>query len=353
MVENSNPLSHSSEQNAVRLAFKITSFGVAFTFFVVLVGVFTRLMDAGLGCPDWPGCYGAIVVPSSDHAMLFDPNSPLEPLKAWIEMKHRYIASALGLVALFLAGFAIKHRRIALYPVKTSCLLLAVICLQGAFGAWTVTLNLWPQVVTLHLLGGFSVLALFFILRFQLKACLQGKAFSLKPPPLWWAVMLMLVLQVALGGWTSSNYAGIACTGFPTCNGEWWPDYIDFTEGFHITQEVGPNYLYGQLHAGGRAAIHYTHRMGALVLGILLFVFFFKYHRHRTANNALKSAVATYCIQIVLGIILVLFSMPLSIALLHTAGAAFLMLFLLTAGMRLGQGEVHTYEHSGLEVQHA
>lgn len=338
---------------AVKRALQLAAIGVGYTFVVILVGVWTRLVDAGLGCPDWPGCYGALMVPDAQRAATFAPDVPLDPFKAWMEMFHRYIASALGLVALVLVWMAWKNRHISGYPVIGSWVLLGIICLQGAFGAWTVTLKLWPQVVTLHLLGGFTVLATFFWLYYRLKACHQSDRRPVHPPRLWWLVGLLLVLQVALGGWTSSNYAGIACTGFPTCNNEWWPDYMDFDEGFHLTQEVGPNYLHGQLHAGARTAIHYTHRLGALALGLGLLVLTLRYIRHRSARPWLIAALATYVLQVSLGVFLVLNSLPLSVALLHTAGAALLMLLLLRGGWSLGVNNTASQAYSYRKVVHA
>ncbi|WP_235263674.1 COX15/CtaA family protein, partial [Nitrincola sp. A-D6] len=294
-----------------------------------------------------------LVVPDAQRAAGFAPDLPLDPFKAWMEMFHRYIASGLGLVALALVWMAWKNRKIPGYPVIVSWVLLGIICLQGAFGAWTVTLQLWPQVVTLHLLGGFTVLATFFWLHYRVKACRQADKRPIRLPGLWCLVGLLLVVQVALGGWTSSNYAGIACTGFPTCNNEWWPDYMDFDEGFHLTQEVGPNYLYGQLHAGARTAIHYTHRLGALALGLGLFVLLLHYKRHTSARPWLLAAVVTYLLQVSLGIILVLSALPLSVALLHTAGAALLMLLLLRSGLSLGISESTSQAYSYRKVVHA
>lgn len=352
MVRSDDSLQDRSRQ-AVNRALYLSATGVGFTFMVILVGVWTRLVDAGLGCPDWPGCYGALVVPDAQRAASFAPDIPLDPFKAWMEMFHRYIASGLGLVALVLAWMGWKNRHISGYPVIGSWLLLGIICLQGAFGAWTVTLQLWPQVVTLHLLGGFTVLATFFWLSYRLNACRQSDHRPIRPPRLWWLVGLLLVAQVALGGWTSSNYAGIACTGFPTCNNEWWPDYMDFDEGFHLTQEVGPNYLYGQLHAGARTAIHYTHRLGALALGLGLLLLSVHYKRHKSARPWLLAALATYLLQVSLGVILVLNALPLSVALLHTAGAAMLMLLLLRSGWALGIKESTSQAYSYRKVVHA
>lgn len=320
----------------MRQAASLAGFGVLFTLIVVLVGVGTRLVDAGLGCPDWPGCYGALVVPDENRAAAFAPDAPLDSFKAWVEMIHRYLATALGLMALVLAWMAVKLRKVPGYPVALSLFLLVAICIQGAFGAWTVTLKLWPQVVTLHLLGGFTVLALFFWLRRRLLASLQGEQQARKPPILWWLALLLLTGQVALGGWTSSNYAGLACTGFPTCNHQWWPEQTDFTEGFHVTQEVGPNYLHGQLHAPARTAIHWTHRLGALALGVGLMLLYFVYFRQRRVRPWLHLLLAAYVVQLGLGAATVLWLLPLSLAILHTAGAALLLLILLMAGWQLG-----------------
>ena len=320
----------------IRRAATLAGFGVLFTLVVVLVGAGTRLVDAGLGCPDWPGCYGALVVPDAERATAFAPDAPLDSFKAWVEMIHRYLATALGLMALILAWKAWRLRKVPGYPVGLSFLLLVVICIQGAFGAWTVTLKLWPQVVTLHLLGGFTVLGLFFWLYRRLQACARGEQQGRKPPAFWWLILLLLTGQVALGGWTSSNYAGLACTGFPTCNQQWLPEPMDFSEGFHVTQEVGPNYLHGQLHAPARTAIHWTHRLGALVLGVGLVLLYFLYFRQSAARPWLQLLLGVYVLQVGLGVATVIWLLPLTLAILHTAGAALLLLTLLMTGWQLG-----------------
>lgn len=350
----SNSFSYESSPAKLKMAMRLSSVGIVFTFIVILVGVWTRLVDAGLGCPDWPGCYGALVVPNAERASDFAPHIPLDPFKAWVEMVHRYLASSLGLLAIVLVVIAWKNRHLRGYPVAVSVLLLLVICIQGAFGALTVTLKLWPQVVTLHLLGGFTVLAIFFWLRCRLGACQHQQFTRSSLPRVWWAAILILTLQVALGGWTSSNYAGIACTGFPTCNNEWWPSYMDFNEGFHITQEVGPNYLYGQLHAGARTAIHYTHRIGALGVGIaLLMLWSYGRTKQPSIRGITQLMLGIYALQITLGIVLVLFSLPLSVALMHTAGAALLLLCLLRTGWRLAITQVSYSPVSYRKVSHA
>ncbi|PMR72777.1 cytochrome B [Billgrantia endophytica] len=317
----------------MRLLLSLSLVGVVFTVAVILVGVWTRLVDAGLGCPDWPGCYGRLVVPDAERAMAHSPDAPLEVFKAWIEMIHRYVASTLGLLVIALLVLGMRLRQRPGYPWGVSLALLAVILLQGAFGAFTVTLKLWPQVVTMHLLGGLAVLLLFLWLHLRLRRFAAGDTGE-KPrrrlTPLWGVAALLLVMQLALGGWVSSNYAGIACQGFPTCNGQWWPQ-MDWSEGFHLTQTVGPNYLHGQLHADARVAIHQGHRIGALLLGLALVVLTARYWHEARVRPWLGGLLATYAAQAGLGIANVLMWLPLWLALLHTAGAVALTLCLALA----------------------
>nr|WP_298248607.1 COX15/CtaA family protein [uncultured Halomonas sp.] len=314
--------------------------GVVFTAGVVLLGAWTRLVDAGLGCPDWPGCYGALVVPDEGRALAHSPASPLVSAKAWMEMTHRYVASALGLlvIALVLLGWPLRRR--ADYPWRLSLALLGLIMVQGAFGAFTVTLKLWPQVVTLHLLGGFAVMLVFLWLYLRLGRCARGRLTpggvaspGRRPTPLWGIAAALLVAQLALGGWVSSNYAGIACQGFPTCNGEGWPA-MDWSEGFHLSQGVGPNYLHGRLHAEARTAIQVGHRLGALALGLALMALVWHAWREPAMRPWLAGLGGAYVVQLLLGIANVLLWLPLWLALLHTAGAVALALSLALAAWR-------------------
>lgn len=314
--------------------------GVVFTVGVILLGAWTRLVDAGLGCPDWPGCYGALVVPDEGQALAHSPDSPLESAKAWMEMIHRYVASALGLLVIALVLLGWPLRRHADYPWRLSLMLLGLIMVQGAFGAFTVTLKLWPQVVTLHLLGGLCVMLLFLWLHLRLRRCAGGTLTpgGVAPPrrrltPLWGLAAALLVIQIALGGWVSSNYAGIACQGFPTCNAQWWPA-LDWSEGFHLTQGVGPNYLHGQLHAEARSAIQMGHRLGALALGLAILALWARYRRERAMRGFLVALFLTYAGQFSLGVANVLLWLPLWLALLHTAGAVALVLSLALAAWR-------------------
>ncbi|WP_148254079.1 COX15/CtaA family protein [Aidingimonas lacisalsi] len=309
--------------------------GTVLTAAVVLVGAWTRLADAGLGCPDWPGCYGSFVVPDSRAAQAHSPHLPLEPFKAWIEMFHRYVASLLGLIVLSLVGLGISLRRDRRFPWAVSLVLLSVILLQGAFGALTVTLKLWPQIVTLHLLGGLLVLALFLWLHLSLRRYARSisprsDSIVVRPRRLswWWGVVIaLLVGQLALGGWTSSNYAGMSCQGFPTCNGEWWPS-MDWSEGFHLTQTVGPNYLYGQLHADARSAIHMGHRLGALALGLSILVLIWRHWHQRRLRPVMLGLFAGYTGQLVIGALNVIWWLPAGLALVHTAGAIVLVVMM-------------------------
>lgn len=331
-------MQHSFERRLLWLV-RLTLVGTLFTAVVMMVGAWTRLVDAGLGCPDWPGCYGRLLVPDSDHASLRHPDVPLEPFKAWVEMVHRYIASLLGLVVLSVVALGWPLRKQVHYPWRLSLALLVVILLQGAFGAFTVTLKLWPQVVTLHLLGGLSVLLLFLWLHLRLRHISQGRSTQPRKGNGWWALAgFVLVIQLALGGWVSSNYAGIACQGFPTCNTQWWPE-MDFSEGFHLTQTVGPNYLHGQLHADARTAIQVAHRLGALILGIALFMLWWRYRVRQDVSKYLLIVLGLYGVQAAIGIANVILWLPLWLALLHTAGAIGLSLGLVWAWWHWRYGE--------------
>lgn len=321
--------------------------GAVFTVVVILVGAWTRLVDAGLGCPDWPGCYGALIVPDAGTAALHSPDAPLEAPKAWMEMFHRYLASSLGLLVVSLVLVGARLRRLEGYPWLLSLVLLAAILLQGAFGAFTVTLKLWPQVVTLHLLGGIGLLTLFLWLHLRVRACcqvqLQGQVQaqtqgqapqhhgtrSRRLGKVWWLAIVLLVLQLMLGGWTSSNYAGIACQGFPTCNTQWLPP-LDWGEGFHLTQTVGPNYLHGSLHAQARTTIHFAHRLGALALLLALLVLSIR-RRNEAEGRWLLATLVAGLSQAGLGIANVLMWLPLWLALLHTAGAVALVICMVIA----------------------
>ena len=292
---------------------------VALAAAVIVLGAYTRLVDAGLGCPDWPGCYGMILVPETAdeiaRAEAAFPETPVEAEKAWPEMIHRYAAASLGLLILVLLAVALKDGQPWRMPAGIAALVIA----QGAFGAWTVTLKLWPQVVTAHLLGGFATLALLWLWGLALKR--PGWRVDPSLGRLAVATLVVVVIQVALGGWLTANYAALACPDFPTCHGAWIPD-MDFAAGFDVSQDVGPNYLGGLMSSDARVAIHFAHRLGAVA--VLLFAGALAIRLGRTPLG--WSLGAVLMVQLVLGIANVVFALPLAVAVLHNAAAALLLL---------------------------
>ena len=312
---------------------------------VVVLGAFTRLVDAGLGCPDWPGCYGHLMWPDEAHeiarAELRFPDSVVDVDKTWPEMVHRYFASTLGLIIVCLAGLAWRYRDTLRFPFRLPLLLLFLVVWQGLFGMWTVTLKLWPQVVTLHLLGGISIFALVWLLVLRLRderwVLTEASWHKLSKYKTWLvAGVVVLFVQIALGGWLSSNYAAFACADFPRCQNQWLPQ-MEISEGFNILQSVGPNYLGGLMTSEARVAIHFVHRVGALVTFLYLFCFCLTlfFVGDSRVNRMAMIIFGTLLVQIGLGISNVLLAIPLPVAVLHNAGAALLMLTLVTLGVRI------------------
>lgn len=305
---------------------------------VVMLGAYTRLTHAGLGCPDWPGCYGFLGVPQSAeqlaHAERHFPDAPVEAEKGWNEMVHRYFAGSLGLLILVLAVQAVRRRDLDGQPLRLPLALLALVLLQAAFGMWTVTLKLWPQVVTAHLLGGFATLSLLFLLTLRLSGALpplQGVLSRLRV--LAALALLAVVGQISLGGWVSSNYAAVACVDLPTCHGQWWPA-MDFANGFHLTQHIGPNYLGGQLDSDARTAIHMSHRLGALLVSALLLGLAWQLRRGGLGRLAALLLLAL-AVQVSLGLANVLLHLPLAVAVAHNLGGALLLQVLVLINYRL------------------
>src|SRR5690606_14588449 len=317
--------------------YRLALFATFLAVVVVLLGAYTRLTHAGLGCPDWPGCYGCLGVPMSEHKQAIAearfPEAPVEVAKGWYEMIHRYFAGSLGLVILFIATQAVRRREEPMQPVKLPLAILALVILQGAFGMWTVTLQLWPQVVTAHLLGGFATLSLLTLLTLRL----SGRFAPLQLPgrlrALAAACLLLVIGQIALGGWVSSNYAAVACVDLPTCHGEWWPA-MDFGKGFHLTQHIGPNYLGGQLDSDARTAIHMSHRIGAALVTLALLVLAWRLYAARLSRLA-GLLVLALAVQVSLGISNVVFHLPLLVAVAHNAGGAALLLTMVLINYRL------------------
>ena len=313
-----------------KAGFRLALLATLMALLVVLLGAYTRLTHSGLGCPDWPGCYGFISVPSTDaqlvHAELHFPQAPVEAAKGWSEMVHRYFAGTLGCLILWLAVRAWKQRKRHDQPLKLPLFILLVVIIQAAFGMWTVTLKLWPQVVTAHLLGGFATLSLLFLLTLRLSGWLPALAIPRRMQRWATAGLVLVILQIALGGWVSSNYAAVACVDLPTCHGQWWPA-ADFTNGFHLTQHIGPNYLGGQLDSEARTAIHLAHRLGAVLLTLVLVGLAWQLRKVGMPRLA-GLVLLVLAIQISLGLSNVLFGLPLALAVAHNAGGAALMLTL-------------------------
>ena len=310
---------------------KLAGFGVIFALLVVSVGAYTRLADAGLGCPDWPGCYGFLTVPDEateiSTAEARYPEAPVEFAKAWWEMGHRYIAGALLLLVASILFMAYRAREEEDTPLKLAAVLMFVILWQAAFGGWTVTLKLWPQVVTGHLIGGFTTLSLMWLL-FLRQGGLSDMVSAL-PRPNWLAkiAFVAVVVQIILGGWVSSNYAALACYDFPSCDGTYTPN-IDLQQGFNIFQSVGPNYLGGLMTNEARMAIHWVHRIGAIV--VLLVVGGLVIQTVKQAAVIGYVLLAVLVTQITLGILNVVWVLPLLNATAHNTVGALLLLVLVT-----------------------
>jgi len=306
--------------------------GACLALIVIVLGAYVRLSDAGLGCPDWPGCYGHLVLPgdsaSRTAAQAVFPDRELHAGKAWREMVHRYAASTLGLIVLLVALFAWLNRHSTRQPVVLPLVLLAVVVFQGMLGMWTVTLLLKPLIVMGHLLGGMTTLGLlaWLLLEERRRNADRGHRHFAWPVV---AGLCVLVAQISLGGWTSSNYAALACPDLPTCQGQWWPADTDFGNAFVLWRGLGINYEYGVLDAPARVAIHFTHRMGAmLTLLVLLAAALWArrripVHRVRQASTLVVLAVLA---QVSLGLSIVWFGMPLPLATAHNGVAALLLL---------------------------
>ena len=302
-------------------------------FVVVALGAWTRLADAGLGCPDWPGCYGFVTIPVSpeeiDLANSKFPDTPYEVAKAIPEVVHRYFAAALGFMILCIAILAFRYKDLPSDVRRLSFFLIAWVIMQGTFGYWTVSLKLWPQVVTTHLMSGFLTTGLLWLLYFKTKDYLEDRTswnFEKTTKKFLNVSIVLVAIQIFLGAWTSTNYASYSCTDFPLCQGQILPE-ANFKKGFDFFQSIGPNYLGGQLDHESRVAIHITHRFGAII--VTAFLLFMSYHLY-IRNFALLASglVAFLTLQVLLGISNVIFALPLLIAVGHNLGGLLLITYL-------------------------
>ncbi|RKP58806.1 COX15/CtaA family protein [Pararobbsia silviterrae] len=343
------PLSYvwgSGDPDKFRKLVWITTF---LTLDLVMFGSFTRLTDSGLGCPDWPGCY-ASSSPFVAHAAIHAaeaamPTGPVTMSKAWIEMVHRYIAMAVGVLIIALVVIAWARRaRLRINPWGPTALL-ALVLVQGAFGAWTVTLKLQPVIVTTHLLLGLSLLAGLGWLAATRSADTGvgprgtpfGGAISARSAGLRTAAciaLVLLVVQIALGGWVSTNYAVLACTDFPTCNGQWVPP-MDFANGFHLWRALGRTGDGGFITQDALVAIHWTHRTFAFVVFFYVGWLALKLRGDPALRRLATTLLAVLVIQIASGLSNILLDWPLPVAVAHNGGAAILLLTLVMVNFHL------------------
>lgn len=310
----------------------------ALTAVVIVFGAYVRLADAGLGCPDWPGCYGQL---SPHHAQAdilqthaVDPHGPVSLPKAWKEMIHRYLAASLGLLILVIAALAWRWRDRQATAPRVAALLVGVVIFQGLLGKWTVTLLLKPAIVTAHLLGGLTTLALLAWLGLR-----AHRVTRLSVPPGVRVVarvgLVLLVAQIVLGGWTSTNYAALACTDFPTCHGSFSPE-TDYGNAFHVVRELGMTADGDFLPLPALTAIHWSHRIGALVAGATLCLLAWLLARRQSTQPLGLALLAAITLQVALGIANVVFGLPLALAVAHNAGAVLLVALLVSINYRVG-----------------
>lgn len=298
-------------------------------FCVIVLGAWVRLSHAGLGCPDWPGCYGQLTWPDAASEIQIAneafPERPVETDKAWREMVHRYLAGILVLLVVALNWLAWTREQANAFRLKTG-LLLALILFQAALGMWTVTLKLLPVVVMAHLLGGMATLGLLVWIIYSNRYAQRYSPGSQlrKIRPLIVTSLCVLVLQIALGGWTSSNYAALACPDFPVCQGQWWPD-TNFGEGFVLWREIGVDFEGGVLDLPSRTAIHMAHRIGAVFTLLLLIYLAIRLVRISTLQRSGVLLMSLVSLQFLLGILNVVLHLPLANAVAHNGVAALLL----------------------------
>ncbi len=311
---------------------RLIGFTLVLTFALIMLGAYVRLTDAGLGCPDWPGCYGTL---SPFHAQdeiaravaaQGGEQGPVSMGKAWREMIHRYFAKLLGLLVIAIAVVAWRKREELRQSPALPIALVGVVVLQGIFGMWTVTLLLKPAIVTGHLIGGLLTLSL--LLWLWLRQTEVPRYVDAEPVATLYAPALLgvalLAAQIFLGGWTSTNYAALACTDLPTCRGQWWPE-MDFANAFHFVRELGRTGDGALLSQQALTAIHVMHRLGAVI--VALYVGWLAWRVRGTDGvRALGTAVLVVLVaQWLLGLSNVYFSLPLPVAVMHNGGAALLL----------------------------
>jgi cytochrome c oxidase assembly protein subunit 15 len=313
------------------------------TFDLIMFGAFTRLTDSGLGCPDWPGCYGH-ANPIQAHADISAaetamPTGPVTVMKAWIEMIHRYLAMSIGVLIVAMMAIAWRRwlqsgRKVMKFSPLFPTLLFAFVCVQGAFGAWTVTMKLQPVIVTIHLLLGMTLLALltWFGARLIDHPPMSHSATALRIPAA--LAIALLAIQIALGGWVSSNYAALACTDFPLCQGALFPQ-MDFANGFSLWRDLGMTAKGEYLPFPALTAIHWTHRAFALVVVALVAWLALNALKFDGLHKTARWLLAMIALQFAFGVSTIFLQLPLALAVAHNGGAALLMLLLVTLNYKI------------------
>lgn len=331
--------------------------GLLLCFTVVVLGAYVRLTAAGLGCPDWPGCYGHVTPPDASQLAAAQQVYPLKPIdagKAWREMIHRYAASTLGLIIVAVAVLAFTTRRARLVSLPLAWGLVGLVVFQGLLGMLTVTWQVTPLIVTAHLVFGLTTLGLLWWLWLSLPRNAWGQgsstgskgsaatATTVDAARFAWQLALIgliaLAVQIALGGWTSTNYAAIACPDFPKCQNAWWPQ-TDYKDAFVLWRGLGVNYEGGVLANPARVAIHLTHRIGALIATLTLTLAAITVITRKVLAKFVLPAyavLAALTLQLTIGVSMVLRGFPLWLATAHTAGAALLLLSVLALLRSLG-----------------
>lgn len=338
------------------LAIKIAMFATLLAFVVIMLGAYTRLKDAGLGCPDWPGCYGQVIVPDNAHrlaeAQAAFPGQVVQEHKAWLEMIHRYAVGGLVLTIAALSIAIFRKRNLPNQPIGLLLCIIGLVVFQALLGKWTVTMQLLPQVVMSHLVGGISIFVLLGLTTLRLgqyfKRTPMGNAAAYKP----WAMLALFVviIQIFLGGWTSSNYAALICPDFPYCQGKMIPP-MNFATAFHLWAANGIDFQGGVLDNTARVTIHMMHRLGALITFVtvgLLSVCVMAKSQTNTLRRIAAIMLLLLIVQVALGIANVVWLLPSAIDIAHNAVAALLLLSVVTLNYAL-----HSAPQRGFVYQYA
>jgi heme a synthase len=332
-------VTHTNSDESARARYRRIVFLTWFlTLDLIMFGAFVRLTDSGLGCPDWPGCYGSVspigALDSIREAAQAMPDGPVTLPKAWIEMIHRYVGALLGFLIILIVALGWRKRSALGYSPKLAIATLVAVCIQGAFGAWTVTHQLMPAVVTAHLFGGMTLLGMMTWLAARERAYAKPAAATLTCRP--WAIfgLLLLAVQIVLGGWVSTNYAALACMDFPTCHGSWIPE-MDLRNGFSVVRGLGEMPNGEMISQTALTAIHWAHRNFAFVVFAVLGILAWRLLSDQGTRGPARLVLVLLGAQLFTGLTTIFFHWPLLIAVLHNGGAAGLVLATVTIVYRL------------------